>query len=264
MQAGVRDVVGLPLSLEQLEVERARRRRVVARPARPRGRRGGRRRRARRPAGRRRGRQGRRRDDDVALHLALAAARSAPGRPICVVDFDLQKGDFRDAAGHARTGAAWSTSSRSPASSRCATSRRRSTRTSSACASCSRPTTASAPRRSTRRSRAASSTAVKARHALTVVDLGATVSEASAAGAEMASKLLDRHHARRARAARRAPAARPLEPPAGARGRRGRLRRAQPRVAPARDPARPRAQGDRRAHGGDHAPGRLPGASRRR
>jgi pilus assembly protein CpaE len=32
--------------------------------------------------------------------------------------------------------------------------------------------------------------AVKARHALTVVDLGATVSEASAAGAEMANKLL--------------------------------------------------------------------------
>ena len=31
----------------------------------------------------------------VALHLALAAARAAPGRPVCVVDFDLQKGDFR-------------------------------------------------------------------------------------------------------------------------------------------------------------------------
>ncbi len=31
----------------------------------------------------------------VAIQLALAAARSAPGRPVCVVDFDLQKGDMR-------------------------------------------------------------------------------------------------------------------------------------------------------------------------
>jgi pilus assembly protein CpaE len=31
----------------------------------------------------------------VALHLALAVTRLAPGRPICLVDFDLQKGDFR-------------------------------------------------------------------------------------------------------------------------------------------------------------------------
>ena len=31
----------------------------------------------------------------VAIHLALAAARSAPGRPVCLVDFDLQKGDMR-------------------------------------------------------------------------------------------------------------------------------------------------------------------------
>ena len=31
----------------------------------------------------------------VALHLGLAAARMAPGRPVCLVDFDLQKGDFR-------------------------------------------------------------------------------------------------------------------------------------------------------------------------
>ena len=31
----------------------------------------------------------------VALHLALAAVRLAPGRPVCMVDFDLQKGDFR-------------------------------------------------------------------------------------------------------------------------------------------------------------------------
>ncbi len=31
----------------------------------------------------------------TALHLALASARMAPGRPICLVDFDLQKGDFR-------------------------------------------------------------------------------------------------------------------------------------------------------------------------
>ena len=31
----------------------------------------------------------------VAMHLGLAAARMAPGRPVCLVDFDLQKGDFR-------------------------------------------------------------------------------------------------------------------------------------------------------------------------
>ena len=31
----------------------------------------------------------------AALHLGLAAARMAPGRPICLVDFDLQKGDLR-------------------------------------------------------------------------------------------------------------------------------------------------------------------------
>ena len=31
----------------------------------------------------------------VALHLGLAAARMAPGRPICLVDFDLRKGDLR-------------------------------------------------------------------------------------------------------------------------------------------------------------------------
>ena len=31
----------------------------------------------------------------IALHLGLAAARMAPGRPVCLVDFDLQKGDFR-------------------------------------------------------------------------------------------------------------------------------------------------------------------------
>ena len=31
----------------------------------------------------------------IALHLGLAAARLAPGRPVCLVDFDLQKGDFR-------------------------------------------------------------------------------------------------------------------------------------------------------------------------
>ena len=31
----------------------------------------------------------------VALQLALAAIRAMPGRPVCVVDFDLQKGDLR-------------------------------------------------------------------------------------------------------------------------------------------------------------------------
>ena len=31
----------------------------------------------------------------IAVQLALAAVRAAPGRPVCLVDFDLQTGDLR-------------------------------------------------------------------------------------------------------------------------------------------------------------------------
>ena len=96
MHAGLRDVVSLPLSLEQLEGSvraasqwsRTMRDRVAGRGV---GRRG-----ARRPADRRGRRQGRRRHD----HRLRSSSRSPrcarrPGGPVCVVDFDLQKGDFR-------------------------------------------------------------------------------------------------------------------------------------------------------------------------
>ena len=99
--------------------------------------------------------------------------------------------------------------------------------------------------------------AVRARHALTVVDLGSTVSEASAIGAEMASKVRRRLHARRRRVARRAPAARPVAAAAGARGRPGHARPAQPDLAQARGAARPGPQGRRRQARRDHDPCRL-------
>src|SRR3954466_2935146 len=95
MQAGFRDVVALPLALESFEAsvraasQRARtmRDRVTGEES----------------AGASLGGQliavagskGGVGTTTVALHLGLAAARMAPGRPVCLVDFDLQKGDFR-------------------------------------------------------------------------------------------------------------------------------------------------------------------------
>ena len=95
MQAGLRDVVSLPLSLEQLESSvraaaqwsRALRERVTGEES---------------AAGGLGGRliavagaKGGVGTTTVALQLALAATRALPGRPVCVVDFDLQKGDLR-------------------------------------------------------------------------------------------------------------------------------------------------------------------------
>ena len=95
MQAGLRDVVSLPLSLEQLESSvraaaqwsRALRERVSGEES---------------AAGGLGGRliavagaKGGVGTTTVALQLALAATRAMPGRPVCVVDFDLQKGDLR-------------------------------------------------------------------------------------------------------------------------------------------------------------------------
>ncbi|HWK27479.1 MAG TPA: AAA family ATPase [Solirubrobacter sp.] len=95
MQAGMRDVVALPLALEPFEASvraaaqwsRTMRDRVTGEET----------------AGAALGGQlvavagakGGVGTTTVALHLGLAAARMAPGRPVCLVDFDLQKGDFR-------------------------------------------------------------------------------------------------------------------------------------------------------------------------
>jgi pilus assembly protein CpaE len=95
MQAGLRDVVTLPLSLEQLEASvraaaqwsRTLRERVAGEES---------------AAGALGGRliavagaKGGVGTTTVALQLALAAIRAIPGRPVCMVDFDLQKGDLR-------------------------------------------------------------------------------------------------------------------------------------------------------------------------
>jgi pilus assembly protein CpaE len=95
MQAGLRDVVALPVALESFEASvraaaqwsRTMRDRVTGEES----------------AGGALGGQliavagakGGVGTTTVALHLGLAAARMAPGRPVCLVDFDLQKGDFR-------------------------------------------------------------------------------------------------------------------------------------------------------------------------
>src|SRR3954470_8435735 len=95
MQAGVRDVVGLPVSLESFEASvraasqwsRTMRDRVTGEES------------ASSALGGQliavAGSKGGVGTTTVALHLGLAAVRMAPGRPVCMVDFDLQKGDFR-------------------------------------------------------------------------------------------------------------------------------------------------------------------------
>src|SRR3954451_23794126 len=95
MRAAVRDVVAPPLSLEQLEASvraaaqwsRSLRERVAGEES---------------AAGALGGQliavagaKGGVGTTTVALQLALAAVRAAPGRPVCLVDFDLQKGDLR-------------------------------------------------------------------------------------------------------------------------------------------------------------------------
>ena len=95
MQAGLRDVVSSPLSLEQLEGSvraaaqwsRSVRDRVAGEES---------------AAGALGGQliaiagsKGGVGTTTVALQLTLAAVRAAPGRPVCLVDFDLQKGDLR-------------------------------------------------------------------------------------------------------------------------------------------------------------------------
>jgi pilus assembly protein CpaE len=189
MQAGIRDVVSLPLSLEQLEASvragamwsRALRDRVAGEEA---------------AAGVLGGQlvavagaKGGVGTTTVALHLALAAAQGAPGRPVCVVDFDLQKGDFRtlldtpyrrsvvdlvEVAGELSVRHLQETLYTHPLGMRVLLAPNEGERAEEVDAGVARSVL----------------TALKARHALTVVDLGATVSEASAVGAEIANKVL--------------------------------------------------------------------------
>ena len=95
MQAGLRDVVALPLSLEQLEGgvraaaqwSRSIRERVAGEESAAAG-----------LGGQLiavAGAKGGVGCTTIAIQLALAAVRAAPSRPVCLVDFDLQTGDVR-------------------------------------------------------------------------------------------------------------------------------------------------------------------------
>jgi pilus assembly protein CpaE len=189
MHAGIRDVVALPLALEQLEASvraaaqwsRALRDRVAAEEA---------------AAGALGGQlvavvgsKGGVGTTTVAIQLALAAVRAAPGRPVCLVDFDLQKGDFRtvldtpsrrsvidliDVAGELSVRHLQETLYTHPLGLRVLFAPDEGERAEEVDAAVARSVLA----------------AVKARHALTVVDLGATVSEASAVAAELANRLV--------------------------------------------------------------------------
>ena len=189
MQAGLRDVVKLPLSLEQLEGSvraaaqwsRTMRERVAGEES----------------AGAALGGQliavagskGGVGTTTVALQLALAAVRAAPGRPVCVVDFDLQKGDFRsfldmphrrsvvdlvEVADEISVRHLQETLYTHKEGFRVLLAPDDGERAEEVNALVARSIL----------------NAVKARHALTIVDLGANVSEASAIGAEIANRTL--------------------------------------------------------------------------
>ena len=189
MQAGLRDVVSLPLSLEQLEGSvraasqwsRTMRDRVAGEES----------------AGAALGGQligvagskGGVGTTTVCLQLALAAVRAAPGRPVCLVDFDLQKGDFRsfldmpyrrsvvdlvEVADEISVRHLQETLYTHKEGFRVLLAPDDGERAEEVNALAARPILS----------------AVKARHALTIVDLGATVSEASAIGAELANRVL--------------------------------------------------------------------------
>jgi pilus assembly protein CpaE len=189
MQVGIRDVVALPLSLEQLEASvraaaqwsRALRDRVAGEES---------------AVGALAGNliavagaKGGVGTTTVAMHLALAAARSAPGRPVCLVDFDLQKGDLR-----AYMDAPYRRSVVDLVEVADEISVRHLQETLYTHRDGVRLLLA--PDEGEQAEEVSSMVArnvlgaVRARHALTVVDLGATVSEASAVGAEMASHAL--------------------------------------------------------------------------
>src|SRR3954467_4295942 len=189
MQAGVRDVLSLPLSLEQLEASvragamwsRALRDRVAGEEA---------------AAGVLGGQlvavagaKGGVGTTTGALHLALAAARGAPGAAGCRLDFDLQKGDFRtlldtpyrrsvvdlvDVAGELSVRHLQETLYTHKDGFRVLLAPEEGERGEDVDSGVARNVL----------------NAVKARHALTVVDIGAVTSEASAIAAELAGQVL--------------------------------------------------------------------------
>ena len=189
MQVGIRDVVRLPLSLEQLEASvraaaqwsRALRDRVAGEES------------AAGAVGGQliavAGAKGGVGTTTVALQLALAAARSAPGRPVCVVDFDLQKGDFRNFLDMPQ---------RRSVVDLVEVAQEISVRHLQETLYTHREgfRVLLAPDEGERYEEVDSAVArsvlgaVKARHALTVVDLGASVTEATAVGAEVANKVV--------------------------------------------------------------------------
>ena len=195
MQAGLRDVVALPLSLEGFESSvraasqwsRAMRDRVTGEES------------ASGALGGQlvvvAGAKGGVGTTTVALHLGLAAARMAPGRPVCLVDFDLQKGDFR---------ALLDTPYRRSVVDLVDVAHEISVRHLQETLYTHKDgfRVLLAPEEGERGEDVTSGvarnvlSAVKARHALTVVDIGAVTSEATAIAAEMASHGGGRHHAR--------------------------------------------------------------------
>ena len=255
MQAGLRDVVALPISLESFESSvraaaqwsRTMRDRVAGEES----------------AGAALGGQlvavagskGGVGTTTTALHLGLAAARMAPGRPICLVDFDLQKGDFR---------ALLDTPHRRSVVDLVEVAHEISVRHLQETLYTHKEgfRLLLAPEEGERAEDVDSAVArnvlaaVKARHALTIVDIGAVATEATAIAAEMASlvlvvttpDVLALRGVRRMRDLWKRLSVREDEDVAD---------RAQPRVAAARDPARPGAQGRRRHDGPDDHPGRL-------
>ena len=190
MQAGARDVVPLPLSFEQMDAAirsagawaRSLRERVAGEEAAAAAGLGG-------PLVVVAGAKGGVGTSTVALHLALAAVRRAPGRPVCLVDFDLLKGDLRTFLDtpHRRSVAdlvevaqeisvrhLQETLHSHRAGVRLLLAPEEGERSDEVTATVARSVLA----------------AVKARHALTVVDAGAAPTEAGLIAAEMASALL--------------------------------------------------------------------------
>jgi pilus assembly protein CpaE len=187
MQAGLRDVVALPLALEPFEASvraaaqwsRTMRDRVTGEETANLG-------------GQLialAGAKGGVGTTTVALHLGLAAARLAPGRPVCLVDFDLQKGDFR---------ALLDTPHRRSVADLVVVANEISVRHLQETLYTHKEgfRLLLAPEEGERAEDIDSAvarnvlSAVKARHALTVVDLGAVASEATAIAAEMANQVL--------------------------------------------------------------------------
>ena len=125
----------------------------------------------------------------IALHLGLAAARLAPGRPVCLVDFDLQKGDFRalldtphrrsvvdlvDVANEISVRHLQETLYTHKEGFRLLLAPEEGEKAEDVDSAVARNVLA----------------AVKARHALTVVDIGAVATEATAIAAEMATQVI--------------------------------------------------------------------------